>query len=113
MSDLRTLIVCPADTPPLIPIFVEVDADCGHRAWISPPGLALVLSGGVTTRCEDCVDPDLITGMVAVPGARDELSAVFGPAGADDLIASAEADPARVLRELQASNRQRRSRRPR
>jgi hypothetical protein len=105
---LTVLVVSPLDAPWHTPGAVQVDADCGHRAWLSTSGLALKLGGGVITRCEDCVDPATLNRVEAVPGAREELAAILGASTADRVVTEFEANPVPAMRTLQADNRRRR-----
>lgn len=55
-------------------------ANCGHLAWLSPPGEAIMDRGAYTT-CEDCYELSVLpegAEKVAVPGAVESLEALWG-----------------------------------
>lgn len=110
MSEPTILMVSPIDALAVPPGAVQIDADCGHRAWLSKSGLAMKLGGGVITRCEDCVDPGDITEVRPVPGSQQELNAILGVGEADQLLAAVAHDPKAMVRTLQGSNKRRRRR---
>lgn len=79
MSDeRRVLVLTPAKYPAGIKGAVQIDADCGHRTWISPSGMTALLAMGVRTICLPCV-PDRPIDFEELPGAREELAANIGP----------------------------------
>lgn len=107
----RTVLLLAAeDTPPLSRSAgaALVDADCGHRGWISPNGVRFRLGGGVVLCCADCVDPEQVTEFRPVPGAVQALNARFGVAATDQLMAAVRANPAKMVREIQLDNLRRR-----
>lgn len=110
MSEPTILMVSPIDALAVPPGAVQIDADCGHRAWLSKSGLAMKLGGGVITRCEDCVDPDELTEVRPVPGSQQELNEILGVGYADQVLATVAHDPASAVRTLQGSNKKRRRR---
>lgn len=105
------LILTPVDMDPMIAGAMEVDADCGHRAWISPSGLQSQLSIGATTTCIHCIDLDkLATGQMLEPSpeARSELADAAGSVAAAKMIRAMRDPTLRV-----AAARAMRSQRPR
>jgi hypothetical protein len=107
--DRHVLMVAPVDAPIVLPGATLITADCGHRAWVSVSGLPLMVSGDVTARCWDCVDPTQVTQAAPVDGSAEELRALFGAAVAEQLIAPLrDEDPATVVRALQRNKNGRR-----
>lgn len=106
MADERVLLLSPErdQLSSLVPGSVVIDADCGHRAWISPEGLMFQLGGGVTTRCQDCVDPADVAEIDEVPGSRESLAGMLGKDAAEQLMAEVKRDPAAAVRQLQAQS---------
>ena len=49
-------------------------AACGHAAWLSPQGAAVLAQNALaTTMCTECIPPEAWFNLKAVPGARDEV----------------------------------------
>lgn len=64
----------------VVPGAILIDADCGHRAWIGPAGIAFQVQNRPRTICDTCLlkRPDAmeaIRGGMTVPGAVDEMVA--------------------------------------
>lgn len=96
------LIVSPLDHEHS-PGSVVIDADCGHRAWLSTSGAKQMQATPMKTMCMDCVDPAAVKNMTAVPGAEEELTALFGKRFADRAI-KAMHDP-KIFRRMQRRER--------
>jgi hypothetical protein len=85
MTDRPTIVLSPEDWPNWVPDAVVIDASCGHRAWISPSSLMLLLSTGPDTICMRCLPPGPHT-VEEVPGSREERVAAIGEEDADTVI---------------------------
>lgn len=60
---------------------VQITADCGHQAWISPSGLRLTLALPHRTICLACVNRDGVPAdadLQIAPGSEDEAIAAMG-----------------------------------
>jgi hypothetical protein len=65
---------------------VVTGADCGHRGWISPQGVAFLAQyPSATTACSRCQPLDLTQDVYEVPGATQAARETFGDARVDRL----------------------------
>lgn len=113
MTERPVLILTPADMPAGIPGAIQIDAGCGHRAWISPTGVMALVAQSMATSCWDCLDPNADADVLQVPGARAELATAMGdPEWADNVVAQVTADPKRAVEQLQRQSRRARRSQP-
>lgn len=93
MTDTMRIIVSPLDGARTDDA-VQIRADCGHRAWIAPSGMNMVLNPIMRTEtvCMRCVDPKQLLayireqgGLRSLPGGQEELRAAIGKDEADEV----------------------------
>lgn len=94
MTNRKQMIVCsPSDMPAHVPS-VEVEADCGHKVWMSAATAAMTIQADApfTTTCIRCVDVKEFAAAVAkdelreIPGQRDEIASVLGEERTDEAL---------------------------
>lgn len=95
-DDDTILMVLSPDFSFHIPSAVLIDADCGHKCWISPSAKKMADDPKVSTvlKCMPCAlaEPGVLDkirdeGFVSSPDAREELNKALGTAVTDQLWA--------------------------
>lgn len=86
----ETMVVSPYDAEYVLAGSVIIDADCGHRAWLSISGQVELRARSMRVVCANCLPSGPFLAS-AVPGALEELAAEFGDQAADRIIEVATA----------------------